>query len=160
MDNIAYLIPVAGAVALLFTFIKSKAVDKADPGSERMKRIAGNITDGAMAFLRAEYRILLMVVIAVAVLLAAFYSDTRLIALSFVVGAVCSALAGFIGMKVATKANVRTANAAQKGLAQALSVAFSGGAVMGLGVVGLGALGLGSLFYSIKPNMAMTLEKF
>ena len=103
MDNIAYLIPVAGAVALLFTFIKSKAVDKADPGSERMKRIAGNITDGAMAFLRAEYRILLMVVIAVAVLLAAFYSDTRLIALSFVVGAVCSALAGFIGMKVATK---------------------------------------------------------
>ena len=117
MDNIAYLIPVAGAVALLFTFIKSKAVDKADPGSERMKRIAGNITDGAMAFLRAEYRILLMVVIAVAVLLAAFYSDTRLIALSFVVGAVCSALAGFIGMKVATKANVRTANAAQKGLA-------------------------------------------
>ena len=146
MDNIAYLIPVAGAVALLFTFIKSKAVDKADPGSERMKRIAGNITDGAMAFLRAEYRILLMVVIAVAVLLAAFYSDTRLIALSFVVGAICSALAGFIGMKVATKANVRTANAAQKGLAQALSVAFSGGAVMGLGVVGLGALGLGSLF--------------
>ena len=111
-----------------------------------MKRIAGNITDGAMAFLRAEYRILLMVVIAVAVLLAAFYSDTRLIALSFVVGAICSALAGFIGMKVATKANVRTANAAQKGLAQALSVAFSGGAVMGLGVVGLGALGLGSLF--------------
>ena len=146
MDNIAYLIPVAGAVALLFTFIKSKAVDKADPGSERMKRIAGNITDGAMAFLRAEYRILLMVVIAVAVMLAAFYSDTRLIALSFVVGAICSALAGFIGMKVATKANVRTANAAQKGLAQALSVAFSGGAVMGLGVVGLGALGLGSLF--------------
>ena len=146
MDNIAYLIPVAGAVALLFTFIKSKAVDKADPGSERMKRIAGNITDGAMAFLRAEYRILLMVVIAVAVLLAAFYSETRLIALSFVVGAICSALAGFIGMKVATKANVRTANAAQKGLAQALSVAFSGGAVMGLGVVGLGALGLGSLF--------------
>ena len=146
MDNIAYLIPVAGAVALLFTFIKSKAVDKADPGSERMKRIAGNITDGAMAFLRAEYRILLMVVIAVAVLLTAFYSDTRLIALSFVVGAICSALAGFIGMKVATKANVRTANAAQKGLAQALSVAFSGGAVMGLGVVGLGALGLGSLF--------------
>ena len=146
MDNIAYLIPVAGAVALLFTFIKSKAVDKADPGSERMKRIAGNITDGAMAFLRAEYRILLVVVIAVAVLLAAFYSETRLIALSFVVGAICSALAGFIGMKVATKANVRTANAAQKGLAQALSVAFSGGAVMGLGVVGLGALGLGSLF--------------
>ena len=146
MDNIAYLIPVAGAVALLFTFIKSKAVDKADPGSERMKRIAGNITDGAMAFLRAEYRILLMVVIAVAVMLAAFYSETRLIALSFVVGAICSALAGFIGMKVATKANVRTANAAQKGLAQALSVAFSGGAVMGLGVVGLGALGLGSLF--------------
>ena len=159
MDNIAYLIPVAGAVALLFTFIKSKAVDKADPGSERMKRIAGNITDGAMAFLRAEYRILLMVVIAVAVLLAAFYSDTRLIALSFVVGAICSALAGFMGMKVATKANVRTANAAQKGLAQALSVAFSGGAVMGLGVVGLGALGLGSLFLFYQAQYGHDIGK-
>lgn len=146
MEQIVYLIPVAGAVALLFTYLKSNVVAKADPGTERMKRIAENITDGAMAFLRAEYRILAMVVIAVAVLLAMIYQESRLIALSFVVGAICSALAGFIGMKVATKANVRTANAARKGLAEALSVAFSGGSVMGLGVVGLGTLGLGSLF--------------
>ena len=146
MENIAYLIPVAGAVALIFTFLKSSAVAKADPGTDRMKRIAENITDGAMAFLRAEYRILAIVVVVVAALLAFIYSESRLIALSFVVGAICSALAGFIGMKVATKANVRTANAAREGLAQALAVAFSGGSVMGLGVVGLGALGLGSLF--------------
>ena len=146
MGNIAYLIPVAGAVALLFTFLKSNVVAKADPGTDRMKRIAENITDGAMAFLRAEYRILAIVVVAVAILLAIIYKETQLIALSFVVGAICSALAGFIGMKVATKANVRTANAARTGLSQALSVAFSGGAVMGLGVVGLGALGIGSLF--------------
>ena len=138
MEQIVYLIPVAGAVALLFTYLKSTVVAKADPGTDRMKRIAEYITDGAMAFLRAEYRVLAIVVIAVAVLLAIVYQQSQLIALSFVVGAICSALAGFIGMKVATKANVRTANAARKGLAEALSVAFSGGAVMGLGVVGLG----------------------
>jgi K(+)-stimulated pyrophosphate-energized sodium pump len=147
MENIAYLIPVAGAIALVFTYLKSSVVAKADPGTDRMKRIAENITDGAMAFLRAEYRILAIVVVVVASLLAYIYRESSaLIALSFVVGAICSALAGFIGMKVATKANVRTANAAREGLTQALSVAFSGGAVMGLGVVGLGALGLGSLF--------------
>lgn len=146
MDNIAYLIPVAGAVALLFTFYKSSIVSKADAGTERMKRIAENITDGAMAFLKAEYRVLAIVVVAVAALLAYLYQETKLIALSFVVGAICSALAGLIGMKVATKANVRTANAARTGLNKALDVAFSGGAVMGLGVVGLGTLGLGSLF--------------
>jgi len=146
MEQIVYLIPVAGAVALLFTYLKSRVVAQADPGTDRMKRIAEYITDGAMAFLRAEYRVLAIVVIAVAVLLAILYPQSQLIALSFVVGAICSALAGFIGMKVATKANVRTANAARKGLAEALSVAFSGGAVMGLGVVGLGTLGLGSLF--------------
>ena len=147
MENIAYFIPVAGVIALIFTYIKSSVVAKADPGTDRMKRIAENITDGAMAFLRAEYRILAIVVVVVAGLLAYIYRESSaLIALSFVVGAICSALAGFIGMKVATKANVRTANAARQGLTQALSVAFSGGAVMGLGVVGLGALGLGSLF--------------
>ena len=147
MENIAYLIPVAGALALIFTYLKSSVVAKADPGTDRMKRIAENITDGAMAFLRAEYKILAIVVVVVAALLAYIYRESSaLIALSFVVGAICSGLAGFIGMKVATKANVRTANAARQGLTQALSVAFSGGAVMGLGVVGLGALGLGSLF--------------
>jgi K(+)-stimulated pyrophosphate-energized sodium pump len=146
MDNIAYLIPAAGIIALLFTFYKSTIVAKADAGTDRMKRIAENITDGAMAFLKAEYRVLAIVVVAIAALLVYLYQDTKLIALSFVVGAICSALAGLIGMKVATKANVRTANAARTGLNKALDVAFSGGAVMGLGVVGLGTLGLGSLF--------------
>ncbi len=146
MDNIAYLIPVAGIIALLFAFYKSTIVSRADAGTDRMKRIAKNITAGAMAFLKAEYRVLAIVVVAVAALLAYLYQETKLIALSFVVGAICSALAGLIGMKVATKANVRTANAARTGLNKALDVAFSGGAVMGLGVVGLGTLGLGSLF--------------
>jgi K(+)-stimulated pyrophosphate-energized sodium pump len=146
MDNIAYLIPVAGIIALLFAFYKSTIVAKADAGTDRMKRIAENITAGAMAFLKAEYKVLAIVVIAVAALLVFLYQDAKLIALSFVVGAICSALAGLIGMKVATKANVRTANAARTGLNKALDVAFSGGAVMGLGVVGLGTLGLGSLF--------------
>ncbi len=159
MENIAYIIPVAGALALIFTYLKSKAVAKADPGTDRMKRIAENITDGAMAFLRAEYRILAIVVVVVAALLAFIYQDSQLIALSFVVGAICSALAGFIGMKVATKANVRTANAARQGLAQALSVAFSGGAVMGLGVVGLGALGLGSLFLLYQGQYGSDIDK-
>ena len=100
-----------------------------------------------MAFLKAEYRVLAFVVLGVAVLLTIINEGTaRLIAVSFVVGAICSGLAGLIGMRVATKANVRTANAARTGLNKALAVAFSGGAVMGLGVVGLGTLGLGSLF--------------
>ena len=116
-----------------------------------MIKIARSIQEGAMAFLRAEYRILIIFVAAVTALL--YWSGSNneqshaLVALSFAVGALCSALAGFLGMKVATKANVRTANAAKDSLGKALEVAFSGGAVMGLGVVGLGILGLGGLFY-------------
>ena len=116
-----------------------------------MSKIARSIQEGAMAFLRAEYRILIIFVVAVAALL--FWSGSNnnqshaLVAVSFAVGAFCSALAGYLGMKVATKANVRTANAAKDSLGKALEVAFSGGAVMGLGVVGLGILGLGGLFY-------------
>ena len=116
-----------------------------------MIKIARSIQEGAMAFLRAEYRILIIFVAAVAALLlwsgANNEESHALVALSFAVGALCSALAGFLGMKVATKANVRTANAAKDSLGKALEVAFSGGAVMGLGVVGLGILGLGGLFY-------------
>ena len=115
-----------------------------------MARIAKNIADGAMSFLKAEYKILSIFVAAVAILL--FFKGQNeagsngLVAVSFIVGAVCSALAGFIGMRVATKANVRTTNAARTSLPKALEVAFAGGSVMGLGVVGLGVLGLGSLF--------------
>ena len=115
-----------------------------------MKRIAKNIADGAMSFLKAEYKILSIFVVAVAILLffkgQAENGSNGMVSVSFIVGAVCSALAGFIGMKVATKANVRTTNAAQKSLGKALEVAFAGGSVMGLGVVGLGVLGLSSLF--------------
>ncbi|MFT5384024.1 MAG: K(+)-stimulated pyrophosphate-energized sodium pump, partial [Saprospiraceae bacterium] len=148
-QTIIYIIPVFGVIALLFTFWKSSMVSKEEVGTEKMARIAKNISDGAMAFLRAEYKVLSIFVIVVAILM--FWSGTTegsspLVALSFILGAICSALAGFIGMKVATKANVRTTNAARTSLGKALEVAFSGGAVMGMGVVGLGVLGLGSLF--------------
>ena len=150
MNDNLYLIPFAGLLALMFTYWRAQWVAQQDPGTDRMKRIAGYITDGAMAFLRAEYSKLAWFVVGVAVLLALTSQGSHtspLIALSFVVGATCSALAGFIGMKVATKANVRTAHAARTGLASALNVAFRGGSVMGMGVVGLGVLGLSGLFF-------------
>tara|TARA_B110000438_G_scaffold55085_1_gene55129 strand:- start:620 stop:2827 length:2208 start_codon:yes stop_codon:yes gene_type:complete len=150
LQELIYWIPAAGVVALLFTFWKTSQVTAADAGTERMKNIAKAIQDGAMAFLKAEYRVLAIFVICVAALLAwSGYeneSSDPLVAVSFVVGALCSALAGFLGMRVATKANVRTTNAARESLGKALEIAFSGGAVMGLGVVGLGILGLGGLF--------------
>ena len=146
-----YLVPILGLAGLGFTFVKSNWVAKQDIGTERMERISVNITEGAMSFLRAEYKILSIFVLAVALLL--FYSGSQqgsdsspLIALSFGIGAICSALAGFIGMRVATKANVRTTQGARSGLGQALEIAFAGGAVMGMGVVGLGVLGLSVLF--------------
>ena len=150
MELMIQFLPVFGIIALIFVFIKNRWVTKQDVGNEKMARIAQNIAEGAMSFLKAEYKILSVFVVAVAILL--FFkgqSETGsngMVAVSFVVGAVCSALAGFIGMKVATKANVRTTNAAQKSLGKALEVAFAGGAVMGLGVVGLGVLGLSGLF--------------
>jgi K(+)-stimulated pyrophosphate-energized sodium pump len=150
MNELLYWIPATGLVALLFTFWKTSQVSKADVGNERMRRIAASIEEGAMAFLKAEYRVLAVFVVIVAALLA--WSGTQnpashpLVGLSFMVGALCSGLAGFLGMKIATKANVRTTNAARESLGKALEIAFSGGAVMGLGVVGLGILGLGGLF--------------
>ena len=148
-EMLLYLIPGSGIVALLFVYIKNNWVASKEIGSEKMERIAQNISDGAMAFLRAEYKILSVFVLITAILLG-FKGESEgtsyLVAVSFIVGALCSGLAGFIGMKVATKANVRTTNAAQESLGKALEIAFSGGAVMGLGVVGLGVLGLGSLF--------------
>ena len=143
-------VPAFGILALIYTFIKSGWVGKQEVGSDKMARIAKNISDGAMAFLKAEYKVLSIFVIVVAVLMAWGGSQTAgsapIVALSFILGAICSALAGFIGMKVATKANVRTTNAARNSLGKALEVAFGGGAVMGMGVVGLGVLGLGTLF--------------
>ena len=150
MELIIQFLPAFGVLALLFVFIKNNWVSKQEVGNEKMARIAKNIADGAMSFLKAEYKILSIFVVAVAILLflkgQAEAGSNGMVAVSFVVGAICSALAGFIGMKVATKANVRTTNAARTSLGKALEVAFAGGSVMGLGVVGLGVLGLSSLF--------------
>ncbi len=163
MEN--YL-PVFGIIALVFVFYKNAWVTKQDPGDDKMQFIAGNIEKGAMAFLKAEYKILSIFVVAVAVLLFIKGQNETdghvLVALSFIVGAICSGLAGFIGMVVATKANVRTTNAARTSLGKGLEVAFAGGSVMGLGVVGLGVLGLSSLFLfyqnQFNGNMTMVLN--
>ena len=149
VQNITYLVPALGVIALLYTFWKSSWVNKQEIGSDKMGRIATNIADGAMAFLKAEYKVLAIFVVIVTALMAwsGMNADSSpLVALSFILGAFCSGLAGFIGMKVATKANVRTTSAARTSLGKALEVAFAGGAVMGMGVVGLGVLGLGVLF--------------
>ncbi|NNC94116.1 MAG: sodium-translocating pyrophosphatase [Chitinophagales bacterium] len=149
-ETLIYLIPAMGVIALLYTVWKSNWVAKQDPGTEKMVRIATSISEGAMAFLRAEYKILAIFVVCVAILLAVggFTNENSspLVAVSFIVGAFCSGLAGFIGMRVATKANVRTTNAARSSLGEGLNIAFAGGSVMGMGVVGLGVLGLGTLF--------------
>ena len=156
MEMIVNYLPLFGVLALAFVFWKNAWVSKQEEGSEKMARIAKNIADGAMSFLKAEYKVLSIFVVAVAVLLffkgSSEVNSSGMVAFSFVIGAICSALAGFIGMKVATKANVRTTQAARTSLGKALEVAFSGGAVMGLGVVGLGVLGL-SLLLSLYQGM-------
>jgi len=149
-DSIIYFIPACGALALVYAWLRSAWIGKQDAGDDRMQVIAGHIREGAMAFLGREYRVLAIFVVVVAALLAwanvSQEASSPLIGLSVAVGAFCSALAGFIGMRVATKANVRTTAAARSGLNGALKVAFSGGAVMGFAVVGLGVLGLSLLF--------------
>jgi K(+)-stimulated pyrophosphate-energized sodium pump len=149
MQNILYSLPVLGLLGLLYVVWKTSWINKQDAGTDKMKKIAAHIAEGAMAFLKAEYKVLVVFVACVALLLA-FTADSKtshpLVGLSFVLGAFCSALAGFIGMRVATKANVRTTNAARTSLGKALEVAFTGGSVMGMGVVGIGVLGLSVLF--------------
>ncbi|NNK59911.1 MAG: sodium-translocating pyrophosphatase [Flavobacteriaceae bacterium] len=150
MELLVKFLPAFGVLALLFVLVKNVWVSKQEVGDDKMARIAKNIADGAMSFLKAEYKILAIFVIAVAVLLyfkgQSEAGSNGMVAVSFIVGAICSALAGFIGMRVATKANVRTTQAARTSLGKALEVAFAGGSVMGLGVVGLGVLGLSGLF--------------
>lgn len=152
------LVPIFGVVALLYTFFQSNWVSKQDAGNEKMKIISGHIADGAMAFLKAEYKILTYFVVVVAILLAVMGMSNAnshwSIGIAFVVGAIFSASAGFIGMKIATKANVRTAQAAKTSLSKALKVSFTGGSVMGMGVAGLAVLGLGALFLIIKQIFA------
>jgi len=148
--NLFYLIPFFGILGLIFTLVQSAWVSKQDAGDPNMKELAGYIADGAMAFLKAEWKILSIFVVVGAVLLG--YSGTRVdssspyIAVSFIFGAFLSAFAGYVGMNIATKANVRTTQAARTSLAQALKVSFTGGSVMGTGVAGLAILGLGGLF--------------
>jgi K(+)-stimulated pyrophosphate-energized sodium pump len=154
--------PIAALAALIYAFIKASWVGKQDPGNDRMQKIAGWVSDGALAFLKTEYKYLAIFVVCVAILLgvsnAGLEDSNAFIALSFVLGALCSGSAGWIGMKVATKANVRTTAAARDGLNPALQVAFSGGAVMGLCVVGLGLLGLSVLFivYTVMYPKSVT----
>jgi len=155
-NNILYLVPLLGVVGLIVMAIKSAWVSKQDAGDENMQRLAGYIAKGAMAFLKAEWKVLSYFVVIAGILLAwsgTFKGSAEhpihsswVISISFVIGAVLSALAGYIGMNIATKANVRTTQAARTSLAQALKVSFNGGTVMGLGVAGLAVIGLGSLF--------------
>jgi len=158
MDKLIYLVPVMGAIGLLYTFIKFNWVAKQDAGTDRMKEISTYIAEGAMAFLRAEWKILGYFVVIVGLLLAIMASANPeshwSIAIAFILGAVLSATAGYIGMKVATKANVRTAQAARSSLSKALNVSFTGGSVMGLGVAGLAVLGLSGLFIVLKMIFA------
>jgi len=154
MELLVKFLPAFGVLALIFVFLKNIWVTKQEQGDAKMTRIAKNIADGAMSFLKAEYKVLGIFK----------HISHGIVALSFIVGAICSALAGFIGMKVATKANVRTTQAARTSIGRALEVAFAGGAVMGLGVVGLGVLGLSGLFMfyqSMWPgadNLSMVLN--
>ena len=150
MDKMIWLTPLFAAVALLFALYKARYVSKCDAGNSRMQEIAAAIAEGASAFLRAEYKILAIFIVVLFVLITIFIDIGT--AVCFVIGACFSILAGFFGMRVATKANVRTANAAlTSGMNKALSVAFSGGSVMGMCVVGLGLLGC-SLIYIITGN--------
>lgn len=149
-NNLIYLIPAMGVFGIIVMAIKSAWVTKQDAGDENMQRLSGYIADGAMAFLKAEWKVLGYFSAIAAILLA--YSGTLVetsswvISISFIIGAFTSALAGYIGMNIATKANVRTTQAARTSLASALKVSFTGGSVMGIGVAGLAVLGLGSLF--------------
>src|SRR6056297_1385795 len=150
MESLVYLLPIFGLIALVYMAILSRYVNKQPAGEENMKTIANHIAEGAMAFLKAEYRTLAVFVVIAGALLAVLSTQVQtthwFIVIAFVIGAGFSAIAGFIGMRIATKANVRTTQAARTSLPKALNVSFSGGSVMGLGVAGLAVLGLSFLF--------------
>ena len=167
MDYLFITVPLMGLVGLIYTFVKFNWVSKQDAGDARMKEISNYIAEGAMAFLKAEWKILGYFVAIVAILLALMSQGNEnshwSIAIAFILGAIASATAGYIGMIAATKANVRTTQAAKTSLSKALNVSFTGGAVMGLGVSGLAVLGLGSLFIILKmvfaPDAAFDSEE-
>ncbi|HRQ87880.1 MAG TPA: sodium-translocating pyrophosphatase [Bacteroidia bacterium] len=158
MNLLVLLVPLFGLLALGYTFWRSAWVTRQDPGTERMQQIGGFIAEGAMAFLRAEYKVLAVFVACVAGLLVFGgikdpVHSSPFAAISFVIGAVCAALSGFIGMRIATKANHRTTQAARTSLGEGLKIAFAGGSVMGMGVVGLGLLGVGTLFAILSSSI-------
>src|SRR5450631_2870962 len=162
MDKLIYLVPLMGVIGLLYTLIQYKWVSRQEEGTDLMKQISQYIAEGAMAFLKAEWKILGYFVVVVALLLG-FMASTNphshwAISIAFILGAILSATAGYIGMRVATKANVRTAHAARTSLSRALKVSFTGGSVMGLGVAGLAVLGLGGLFIILKAIFAPDAE--
>ena len=155
MNKLICLAPIAGVIAVIFAFIKTGIINKSDAGNDRMKEIAGAIAEGAKAFLFAEYKILIIFVAVLFLILG--FGINWLTAVCFIIGALLSTLAGYVGMTVATKANVRTANAAKEsGMNKALSIAFSGGAVMGLCVVGFGILGLGIILIVVMNTTGFT----
>src|SRR6201995_2047947 len=158
MDKLIYLVPLMGIIGLFYTYLKFKWVSRQEEGTDLMKRISQYIAEGAMAFLKAEWKILGYFVVIVALLLGFMASrnpnSNWSISIAFILGAILSATAGYIGMRVATKANVRTAQAARTSLSKALKVSFTGGSVMGLGVAGLAVLGLGGLFIILKAIFA------
>ena len=162
MEILLYIVPIIGLSALVYSAVKNHWIGKQSPGTDTMIEISNHIRDGAIAFLKTEYKILFVFVVSVAIILGISNSSQEdsswLIAVSFVAGAFCSALAGYLGMKAATKANVRTTNAARKGLSEALNIAFSGGSIMGMNVVGLGVFGLSTLFI-VYGNMDWTIAK-
>jgi K(+)-stimulated pyrophosphate-energized sodium pump len=158
MDKLIYLVPLMGIIGLFYTYLKFKWVSRQEEGTDLMKKISQYIAEGAMAFLKAEWKILGYFVVIVALLLGFMASrnpnSNWSISIAFILGAILSATAGYIGMRVATKANVRTAHAARTSLSRALKVSFTGGSVMGLGVAGLAVLGLGGLFIILKAIFA------
>ncbi len=153
--DILLIAPIVGLIALVFAFVKASFVTKQAPGNERMVEISGHIHDGAMAFLKREYRALIVFVVVLFAVLGLGISWST--AICFLVGALFSVTAGYVGMTVATKANVRTANAAhESGMGKALDIAFSGGSVMGLCVVGLGIVGISILYYIFQDANIIT----
>jgi K(+)-stimulated pyrophosphate-energized sodium pump len=161
MENLIYAVPAMGLLGLLYTLVKFNWVSRQDAGTDRMKEISNYIAEGAMAFLKAEWKVLGYFVVIVGILLAMMSQSNEhshwSIAIAFALGAVLSATAGYIGMKAATKANVRTAQAARTSLSKALQVSFTGGAVMGVGVAGLAVLGLGGVFILLLNLFVTTI---
>ena len=160
MDVLTILVPVCAVIALIFAYGLAKWIGSMDSGTDRMKEISGYIHEGAMAFLRREYKTM-VIVVAVLFVLIGVLLNSWVTAVLYVVGALLSVLAGYFGMTVATKGNVRTANAAKEGgMVKALKVAFRSGAVMGLCVTGLGLLGIGAVFVAMGVDSAQVITGF